>query len=180
MATPLYVSAMFSTREAPLALLSESCREGLADWTGQYAKVYCQVLTAVISSNFISSRPVPPGEQLFKDLCEVAGRLGGGAGAWCRNHTTADGPSNRQCLCTSHHPFTDHSLQTFTVPTPPLTRPHLSEGELNGLVLLPLQVVYHVHNGAVCPIHLLLPTHQLLPTKSVQLRIWHYTAITFV
>ena len=33
MATPSYVSAMFSTREAPLALLSESCREGLVHWT---------------------------------------------------------------------------------------------------------------------------------------------------
>ena len=33
MATPSYVSAMFSTREAPLALLSESCREGLVLWT---------------------------------------------------------------------------------------------------------------------------------------------------
>ena len=52
-------------------------------------------------------------------------------------------------------------------PPPPLTRRHLSEGELNGLVLLPL---HQVHNGVVCPIHLLLPTHQLLPTKSVQLR----------
>ena len=33
MATPSYVSAMFSTREVPLALLSESCRDGLAGWT---------------------------------------------------------------------------------------------------------------------------------------------------
>ena len=47
-------------------------------------------------------------------------------------------------------------------PLPTSCPTHLSEGELNGFILLPLQVVHEVHNGVVCSIHLLLASHQLL------------------
>ena len=53
----------------------------------------------------------------------------------------------------------------------PYTTPHpvpayLSEGELDGLVLLPLQVVHQVHDGVVSPVHLFLPAYQLLALLS--------------
>ena len=51
-------------------------------------------------------------------------------------------------------------------PLPTSHPTHLSEGELNGLILLPLQVVHEVHNGVVCSIHLLLASHQLLSLLS--------------
>ena len=56
-----------------------------------------------------------------------------------------------------------HPVQPYMPrPLPTSCPTHLSEGELNGFILLPLQVVHEVHNGVVCSIHLLLASHQLL------------------
>ena len=51
-------------------------------------------------------------------------------------------------------------------PLPTSHPTHLSEGELNGRILLPLQVVHEIHNGVVCSVHLLLASHQLLSLLS--------------
>ena len=57
--------------------------------------------------------------------------------------------------CLTSHPTTPHPVPRY-----------LSEGELDGLVLLPLQVVHQVHDGVVSPVHLFLPAYQLLALLS--------------
>ena len=50
---------------------------------------------------------------------------------------------------------------------PPTSDPtHLSEGELNGLITLPLQMVHEIHNDVVWIIHLILTSHQIISLLS--------------